>query len=137
MTRTPAHALGRRGEILAAWLYRLCGFRIIGRNVSEGGVEIDMIARRGNRIAFVEVKTRSTDARGEPWEAVDGPKRERMFRAAERYLTRARDPNLTARYDVVSIVWSRWFPSVRIYRDAFMFLSDPERPWKRKIIANR
>lgn len=136
MTSPRIHVLGRRGETLATWLYRLQGFRIIGRNVVEGGVEIDLIARRGSRIAFVEVKTRSSERYGEPWEAVDDTKRERLFRAAERYLTRTGEP-LTARYDVVSIVWAGVIPIVRIYRDAFMFISDPERPWKRKIVANR
>lgn len=136
MTRRSIHALGRRGETLAAWLYRLQGFRVIGRNVIEGGIEIDLIARRGRRIAFVEVKTRSSEIGGEPWEAVDQRQRERLFRAAERFLTRTGE-TLTARYDVVAIVWSGLIPSVRIYRDAYMFVSDPERPWKRKIVANR
>lgn len=136
MKRAAIHALGRRGETLAAWLYRLQGFRIIGRNVVEGGIEIDLIARRGTRIAFVEVKTRSSERGGEPWEAIDDRQRERLFRAAERFLTRTREP-LTARYDVVSIVWSGFLPRVRIYRDAYMFISDPERPWKRTIVANR
>lgn len=136
MRRAAIHTLGRRGETLAAWIYRLQGFRIIGRNLVEGGVEIDLIATRGSRIAFVEVKTRSSQRHGEPWEAVDQKRRERMFRAAERYLSRTRESR-TARYDVVSIIWSRFIPNVRIYRDAFMFISDPERPWKRKIVANR
>lgn len=136
MKRAGIHALGRRGETLAAWIYRLQGFRILGRNVVEGGIEIDLIAKRGDRIAFVEVKTRSSERHGEPWEAVDQQRRERMFRAAERYLTRT-GQTLTARYDVVSIIWAGPVPNVRVYRDAFMFISDPQRPWKRTIVANR
>ncbi len=62
MSDARIHALGRRGETLAAWLYRFQGFRILGRNVVEGGIEIDLIAKRGSRIAFVEVKTRSIGA---------------------------------------------------------------------------
>lgn len=137
MSRSRSHDLGRRGETLASWLYRLQGFSIVGRNVVERGVEIDLVARRGRTMAFVEVKTRSTDRGGEPWEAVSDRQRERLFLAAEQFLRRTKAAGATARYDVVSIVWSALIPSVKIYRDAYLFLSDPDRPWKRKIIANR
>ena len=137
MSRVAPHALGRRGETLTAWLYRLRGFRILGRNVVEGGIEIDLVAKRGRCVAFVEVKTRSTRLGGEPWEAVRKGQRERLFRAAERYLSRLKAPGLRARYDVVSIVWDGMLPEVQIFPDAYLFISDPDRPWRRRIVANR
>src|SRR6185436_6256852 len=45
-----------RGERLAARHYRLRGYRILGTNVRAGGYEVDLIARRGGKLAFVEVK---------------------------------------------------------------------------------
>lgn len=56
--RRQAERRGRRGERLASWFLRLKGWRIIDRRVRNPRGEIDLIARRGNIIAFVEVKWR-------------------------------------------------------------------------------
>jgi Holliday junction resolvase-like predicted endonuclease len=53
-----------RGERAAARHYRLRGYRILGANVHAGGYEIDLIARRGTRLVFVEVKERSRETYG-------------------------------------------------------------------------
>lgn len=129
--------LGRRGETLTVWLYRLRGFRILGRNVSESGVELDLVARRGGLVVFVEVKTRSGRSGGEPWEAITEQQRTRLVRAAEAYMRGLRDPGLRSRYDVVSIVWETWMPEIRIFPDAYIAIADAERPWRRRIMPNR
>ncbi|WOK36397.1 YraN family protein [Sphingomonas sp. C3-2] len=59
MTRAKAEQRGRRGETVAAWWLRLFGWRILGRRVRTPMGEIDLVARRGRTIAFVEVKTRA------------------------------------------------------------------------------
>ena len=56
----PRAALGRRGERAAAWFLRLRGYRILGRNLRFPHGEIDIVARRGGIVAFVEVRTRAT-----------------------------------------------------------------------------
>ena len=61
-TRAEREARGRRGEWLAAWYLRLTGWRVVARRIKTPRGEIDLIARRGRTIAFVEVKWR---ARGE------------------------------------------------------------------------
>lgn len=137
MSRSGSHALGRRGETLTAWIYRLQGYRILGRNVVERGVEIDLIARRGRSIAFIEVKTRSSELGGEPWEAVSDRQKERLFLAAEQFVRRTGGTGIVTRFDVVAILWERLVPSVKIYRNAYLAMSDADRPWKRRIIANR
>src|SRR5919206_4225712 len=71
---------GRDAERRAARHYRLRGYRILGRNVRAGGVELDLIVRRGRRVVFVEVKQKSGPAFGDPLEAVDAWKRERLPR---------------------------------------------------------
>ena len=54
-----AHALGRRGETLAAWLVRLRGGRVLARNARiRGACEVDIVARYGRTLAVVEVKAR-------------------------------------------------------------------------------
>lgn len=62
MTRQSAEKRGRRGEIAAAWWLRLQGWRIVGERVRMRGGEIDLVARRGTTLIFVEVKTRADAA---------------------------------------------------------------------------
>jgi len=79
-------ARGRRAERRVAWHYRLRGYRILGRNVRAGGVEIDLIVRRGRRLVFCEVKLKQRPGFGDPLEAVDERKRERLRRGVEAWL---------------------------------------------------
>ena len=79
-------ARGRRAERRVAWHYRLRGYRILGRNVRAGGVELDLIVRRGRRLVFCEVKLRHGPSFGDPLEAVDERKRERLRRGVEAWL---------------------------------------------------
>ena len=75
-----AHAFGLRAEwIAAAWLM-LKGYAVIGRRFSVAGGEIDIIARRGTTIAFVEVKARPF--LDEAATAISETKRRRVSRAA-------------------------------------------------------
>lgn len=60
MNRQRAEARGRRGEWVAAWWLRLHGWRIVAQRVRTPRGEVDLIARRGATLAFVEVKARSS-----------------------------------------------------------------------------
>lgn len=59
MNRFEAEKRGRRGEAIAAWFLRAHGWRIVGERVKTPRGEIDLIARRGKTVAFVEVKSRT------------------------------------------------------------------------------
>ena len=61
MTRQAAEQRGRRAETLACWYLRLHGWRILARRARVPGGEVDIVARRGRTLAFVEVKARSSD----------------------------------------------------------------------------
>ena len=96
-------ALGREGEGRAAQYLARRGYRIAARNVRAGGVEIDLVATRGQLIAFVEVKTRSSARFGRPEEAVDARTRARLVRGAAAWLRdHARGPR-RVRFDVVAV----------------------------------
>lgn len=60
--RKAAESTGRRAESKAAWWLRLHGWRIVAQRVKTPRGEIDLVARRGNTVAFVEVKARRTQA---------------------------------------------------------------------------
>ena len=98
-------ALGAEGEERAARFLAAHGYRVVGRNVRAGGVELDLVARRGRLVVFVEVKTRRSRTAGAPEEAVDFRKRERLARGALAWLAANGRPGLRARFDVIACEW--------------------------------
>ncbi|MDB5686909.1 MAG: hypothetical protein JWR77_1498 [Rhizorhabdus sp.] len=62
MTRERAERQGRHGERIAAWWLRLQGWAIVGERVRTPRGEVDLVARRGRTLAFIEVKMRATEA---------------------------------------------------------------------------
>jgi putative endonuclease len=93
-----------RGERLAARHYRLRGYRILGANVRAGANEVDLIARRGRRLVFVEVKERASQAFGGGVGAVDREKRRRVRRAAASWLqAHPETADLEIRFEVAAV----------------------------------
>ena len=78
--------LGRAGENEAAHFLEHRGYRIVGRNVRADRVEIDLIARRGGLLVFVEVKSRRSLRMGGAAESVDRRKQQRLRRGASAWL---------------------------------------------------
>lgn len=111
--------LGQRGENVAAKYLRNQGYKILLRNFHCDVGEIDIIARDGKTIVFVEVKTRTSDEPS-PEENVNAFKRHQLTKAARCYLSRYGSPPPPARFDVVAIVWPPGRqPHVRHIPDAF------------------
>jgi putative endonuclease len=100
----PDDPLGQRGENLAARYLRDLGFKIIERNFRCEVGEVDIIAREGKTLVFVEVKTRAYDD-PTPEEQVNNEKRHQLTKAAKLYLARYGNVQPPARFDVVAIVW--------------------------------
>jgi putative endonuclease len=111
---------GRIGEDLAHRHLRRNGCTVVARNYRtlSGSGEIDLIAWDGERLAIVEVKTRSRTDFGTPESAVDADKRARVIRAARDYARRADVPWEKVRFDIISIVLSS-APAIEWLRDAF------------------
>ncbi|MCP8938039.1 YraN family protein [Alsobacter sp. SYSU M60028] len=118
--RAPAQrrAALRRGhwaEFAAAAVLTLKGYRILARRYSGGGGEIDLVARRGDTVVFVEVKARA-DLLAAGW-AITPEKQRRFARAVDHW--RARHPwstGFTLRCDAVLVAPARW---PRHVEDAF------------------
>ena len=79
-------AAGRAAERRARRYYRLRAYRILDANVRAGGVELDLVVRRGQRLVFCEVKAKALEGFGDPLEMVTERKQARLRRAAESWL---------------------------------------------------
>ena len=99
--------LGDRGERAAVRFLKRQGFKIIARQYRNQFGEIDIIARDGRQVVFVEVKTRQSTDKGQPHEAVDVNKQRKLTKLALVWLKKHNQLDQTARFDVVSIVWCR------------------------------
>jgi putative endonuclease len=95
---------GSRGEELATAFLMRNGMKIIERNFRCKGGEVDIIARDGKTIVFVEVKSRKSLAYGVPQLAVTDFKQRQISKAALTWLTKNRLHDSPARFDVIAIL---------------------------------
>lgn len=102
MNRRAAEQRGRGAETLAAWWLRLHGWRILARRARIAGGEVDLIARRGRTLAFVEVKARASAQAAAL--ALDGYRLRRVVAAAERLAPRFSQAGDVLRIDVIYIL---------------------------------
>jgi putative endonuclease len=97
--------LGERGERAAARFLQRAGYKIIARRHQDQFGEIDVIATDGQRLVFVEVKTRRSAEHEHPAESVDRAKQQRMTRTALAYVRRHRLDDTPLRFDIVAVTW--------------------------------
>jgi putative endonuclease len=111
---------GCLGEEIAVAYLRHKGYSIVERNYRRRFGEIDIIAKDGETVVFVEVKTRKSARFGSPFDAVDLHKQKKMSRVALAYLSSCRLFDRPARFDVVAVFLRRGSsPEVEIIQDAF------------------
>ena len=116
---SPRQSLGAAGEAAAAQALRKAGYQILEANVRTPFGEIDLLARHGAVLCFVEVKTRSSDAFGHPAEAVTPAKQAHLRKAAALILQR-RKWDGDCRFDVVAVMkGADGSLAVEILADAF------------------
>lgn len=96
-------ALGRRGEDVATAYLVGIGYEILGRNVRTRYGELDIVAREGETLVFVEVRCRQNDRLGSPEESVDARKRAKLVALAEAYLATLVEQPPACRIDVVVV----------------------------------
>jgi putative endonuclease len=97
--------VGKIGENEASNYLEQLGYQILFRNWRNGKDEIDIVALHNNWVVFVEVKARTSQAFGEPWQAVNQRKQTAMIRAAEAYIAQNAVEN-NVRFDIVSVMVS-------------------------------
>ncbi|MGH9470249.1 MAG: YraN family protein [Terriglobia bacterium] len=113
---------GQAGESLAYWFLRREGYVVVARNLRlrPGAGELDLVAWDRATLAFVEVKTRTSDAAGPPEMAVSENQKIRIARAAAIYMRRLKRKAINYRFDVVSVAWnSREGYQLKLIKNAF------------------
>jgi putative endonuclease len=117
---TAEQAHGRRGEDLAHRYLRRQGLTIVARNYRQrsGSGELDIVARDGDTLVFVEVKARASAEFGSPDRAVGLEKEKYLRRAAGEYLRRTGATWDQARFDLLNIILSKP-PAIEWIKDAF------------------
>ena len=95
---------GRSAEEEAVRYLQSQGYKILARNVRAKFGEIDVVARDGPTLCFIEIKARSSTRFGFPEEAVTFQKRFRLIRLARWYLQKAGSPSVPVRFDVLSLL---------------------------------
>ncbi len=105
MNRKAAEQRGRRAESLAAWWLRLKGWRILARRARVPGGEVDIVARRGRTLAFIEVKARASDEAAAL--SLDHWRIRRVVAAAERLAPRFMREGDCVRIDAIFVTPNR------------------------------
>jgi putative endonuclease len=111
--------LGKLGEDLACDELARRGYAIVARRYRLRGGELDIVARDGRTLVFVEVKAREGREFGAGVEAVTGSKRRRIVRLAMDYLTRHHLHEQPCRFDVVAVHLDEGQPSIEVFTNAF------------------
>ena len=111
--------LGDLGEDEACRELRRRGYAILARRYRTRHGELDIIARDGDVLVFVEVKTRSSGAFGGPLDAVTSDKQRRLIRMALEYIGRSRLTAVACRFDVVGVLREGGETRVEVVANAF------------------
>ena len=113
-------SLGETGESIATTFLKGAGFRILERNFRCVCGELDIVARDGRSLVFVEVKCRNNKAYGPPQLAVTAFKQRQISKAALVWLSKRRLIDADARFDVIAIVLHEHdLPEIEHIRNAF------------------
>lgn len=103
--RLPTSEIGELGERLGAKYLKSIGFKLLMRNFrAQGGGEVDLVCRDGQRLVFVEVKSRTSLKFGRPIEAVTRDKQYLIARGAMEWLARLDRPHVYYRFDVLEVM---------------------------------
>ena len=103
-SENPKDQLARAGEEAAADYLTSKGFSVLHRNIRFPEGELDIVAKWGKTLVFVEVKTRDTEKYGMPSQFVQDDKQRRQVAVASRFISLCRLWKVPMRFDVISVV---------------------------------
>ena len=111
--------LGERGETLAYEKIKSLGYRNIIRNYRCRLGEVDLVAKDGDVLVFIEIKTRKGRSLGFAKEAVNARKRKQISKVALNYMKTNNCCDVSARFDVVAVVIGSGPPQIEVIKNAF------------------
>lgn len=117
--KDPRHRCGVAGEEVARQFLERQGWVVMSHRFRVGRLEVDLIARNGSLVAFIEVKTRRGTAFGSPFEAVTWQKKREITRVAQGWMDRFGRPGDVYRFDVIGVTMAGPVTSVQHVADAF------------------
>jgi putative endonuclease len=110
---------GQKAEGMAARYLKRCGYKIVARNHRTRSGEIDIIAREGETLVFVEVKARTSSRYGSAKAAVTPHKQRQVSKVALAYLQMTDQSHVKARFDVVTVTRHEGAHTIDLIRNAF------------------
>lgn len=113
------YTLGKSGEAEAVSFLKGSGYRILAKNYRSKLGEVDIVAKDKETVCFIEVKTRYSDKFGLPQEAISDYKQRQIAKTALIFLKERKLFEKSARFDVVSILYSRGTPKIDLIKNAF------------------
>ncbi|CAN5271847.1 YraN family protein [soil metagenome] len=111
--------LGKKGEDLAIEFLLKKGYKIVARNFTFQKSEVDIIARKNNVLAIIEVKTRSTSDFGNPQEFLKGRQIQRLVKAVDYFVTE-HNMDVEVRFDIIAIIKNKSGSRLEHLEDAFV-----------------
>ena len=111
--------LGKKGEDLAVEFLQKSSYNILERNWRFKKAEVDIIARKNDVLAVIEVKTRSTNHFGNPQDFVNPKKIKLLVEAIHEYVTR-KDLDVEVRFDIIAILKNQQTFKINHIEDAFL-----------------
>jgi putative endonuclease len=113
-------SMGSEGEQLAARFLQEKGYEIIERNYRFGRGEMDLIAKEGNDLVFIEVKARRSSEYGAPEESITVAKEAQLKRVADGYLSEHDIEDQNCRFDIVTITYEHGAPVINLIQNVFL-----------------
>ena len=112
--------LGKQGELIARDFLERNGYQILETNWHYGHAEIDIIARKGDILAVIEVKTRTSDHYGKP-ETFVNKKKINHLKNAVNYYVKTNNLDVEIRFDIISIIKNQYVEKVEHLENAFFW----------------
>lgn len=112
--------MGTEGEVLAAEFLKAKGYLILERNYRFGRGEIDIVAKEGSDLVFIEVKSRRSARYGAPEESITLKKESQLKKVADGYLLERGIENQSCRFDVVTITYQQGVPALHLIQNVFV-----------------
>ena len=110
--------LGKKGEEMAAAHLLACGYELVARNFKFQKAEVDIIARKGDILAVIEVKTRSTPNFGDPQEFVKKKQIQQLVKAIDHFVNE-NNLDVEVRFDIIAIIQNKAGTRLEHLEDAF------------------